>query len=145
VKVGCILQCIWPQCKVDCLWPAGARMEQWLPCAFREVPDGLLGNAVLKVGIDPTEGELLPCIMARLLEGVVMEVSIVAVILEDLDSMFCSVLFEVKLGGKCFVGLVVELEVDKSRVAEVVNKDGGTLVALLDKFAFQLCIKTYFR
>ncbi len=80
MKVSCILQGIWPQCKVDCLRPAGARMEQLLPCAFQEVLDGLLGDAILKVGIDPTEGELLPYIVACLPEGIVMEVSIVALI-----------------------------------------------------------------
>jgi hypothetical protein len=62
------------------------------------------------VGIDPTEGELLPCVVACLLEGVVVEASIVAVIMEDLDSMFSSILFKGKLGGKCFFGLVIESE-----------------------------------
>ena len=76
--------------------------------------------------------------LARLPESVVMEVSVVAVIMEDLDSMFCRVLFEGKLGGKCFVRLFVKLEVDKSEAAEVVDEDGGALVALLGKFAFQL-------
>ncbi len=55
--------------------------------------------------------------------------------------MFCSVLLKGELGGECFIRLVVKLEVDKTEAAEVVNKDGGTLVALLGKFAFQLCIK----
>jgi hypothetical protein len=144
VKVGGILQGIWPQSEVDHLWPAGRRVEQLLPCAFQEVPDGLLGDAILKVGIDPTEGESLPCILACLSEGVVMEASIFAVIMEDLNSMFCSVLLKGKLGSKCFVGLVVKLEVDKLEAAIVVNKDGGALLALLGKCAFQLCIKTYF-
>ncbi len=80
MKVGCIAQGIWPQSKVDCLWPAGARMEQLLPCAFREVSDGSLGDAVLEVGIYPTEGELLPCFMACLSGGVVVKASIVAMI-----------------------------------------------------------------
>jgi hypothetical protein len=53
-------------------------------------------------------------------------------------------LLQGKLGGECFVGLVIKLEVDKLEVAEVVNEDGGALVVLLGKFAFQLCIKTYF-
>jgi hypothetical protein len=55
----------------------------------------------------------------------------------------CSAAFllEGKLGSKSFVELVVELEVDKSKAAEVVDKDGGALVALLGKFALQLCIK----
>ncbi len=120
-------------------------MEQLFPHAFQEVPDGSLSDTILKVGIDSTEGELLPCVMACLLEGVVVEASVVAVIMQDLDSVFCSVLLEGELGGKCFVGLVVDLEVDKLEVAEVVDKDGGTLVVLLGKFAFQLCKKNCFR
>ncbi len=59
--------------------------------------------------------------------------------------MFCHILLEGKLGGKCFVGLVVKLEVDKSKVAEVVDEDGGALIALLGEFAFQLFIKYHFR
>jgi hypothetical protein len=119
-------------------------MEQLLSCTFQEVPDGLIGNAILKVGIDPTEGELLPCVVVRLPKGVVMEASAHTVIIEDLDSMFCSVLLKGELGGECFVRLVVELEVDKTEVAIVVNEDSGTLIALLDKFAFELCIRTNF-
>jgi hypothetical protein len=72
-----------------------------------------------------------------------MEMSVVAVVMEDFDSMLCSILFKGKLGNESFVGLVVKLEVDESKVAEVVDKDGGALVALLGKFALQLCIKTY--
>jgi hypothetical protein len=55
-------------------------MEQLLPCTFREVLDGLFSDAVLEVGIYPTEGELLPCFMACLLEGIVMKASIVTMI-----------------------------------------------------------------
>ncbi len=68
-----------------------------------------------------------------------MEVSIVAVMMEDLDSMFCCILLKGKLGGDCFGRLVVELEVDKMEAAIVVNEDGGTLIVLLGKFAFELC------
>ncbi len=136
MKVGCIPKGIWPQCKVDRLRPAGACVEQLLPCTFREVPDGLLGNAVLKVGIDPTEAELLPCVVACLLERVVVETSIVTVIMDDPDYMFCSILLKGKFGGKCFVGLVVKLEVDKLEAAIVIDKDSGALIVLLGNFAF---------
>ncbi len=57
--------------------------------------------------------------------------------------MFCCILFKGKLGGKCFFGLVVKLEVDKLEGAEVVDKDGGAFVSLLGEFAFQLCIKLH--
>ncbi len=40
--------------------------------------------------------------MACLLEGVVVKLPIVAVIVHDFDSVLGHVLFETKLGGKCF-------------------------------------------
>ncbi len=80
----------------------------------------MLSYAILKVGIYPTKGELLPCIVACLSKGVVVEASIVTVVVQDFDSMFCRILFEGKLGGKCFVGLVFELD------------------------SFQLCVKSHF-
>ncbi len=58
--------------------------------------------------------------------------------------MFCHILLKGKLGGKCFVGSIIKLEVGKLEAAEVVDKDGGTFVALLGEFAFQLCIKSHF-
>ncbi len=112
----------------------------------------MIGDDILGVGIDPTEGELLPCVVACLLDGIVMEASIVAVIMEVLDSMFCRMLLEGKLGSECFVGLVVELEVAEleaaivvNEAAIVVNKDSGALIrTLLGKFAFKLYINFYF-
>ncbi len=63
-------------------------MEQLLASAFREVAYGVLGDAILEVGIDAAEGELLLRIMAGLLEGVVKEATIVAVVVLDLHTMF---------------------------------------------------------
>ena len=65
--------------------------------------------------------------------------------MQDLDSVFCSVLLNGKLGGECFVRRFVKLEVDKLEVAEVVNKDSGVFVALPGEIAFQLCEKSHFR
>ncbi len=73
MKVSFILKGIWPQCEVDCLCPAGMRVEQLIPCTFQEVLDGLLGDAILEVGIYPTEGELLPCFVACLSKGIDFE------------------------------------------------------------------------
>ncbi len=72
-----------------------------------------------------------------------MEASVVAMVVKDLDSMFCSVLLEGGIGSKSFVGFVVELEVDKLEAAIVVDKNGGAPIALLGEVAFQLCIKSH--
>ncbi len=63
-------------------------MEQLLASAFGEVADGALGDAILEVCIDAAEGELLLRVVAGLLEGVVKEVPVVAVVVLDLHTMF---------------------------------------------------------
>jgi hypothetical protein len=73
---------------VHCLRPASTCVEQLLASAFGEVADGLLGDAILEVGIDAAEGELLSRIVAGLLEGVVKEATVVTVVVLDLHTMF---------------------------------------------------------
>jgi hypothetical protein len=51
-----------------------------LSCALREVADGELGDAILEVGVDATEGELLARVVAGLFECVVSKSTIVAVV-----------------------------------------------------------------
>ncbi len=62
-------------------------MEELLSCTLPKVPDGYLCYAILKVGVDPTEGELLPLGTAAVLEGVVCKLSIVAMVVEDADAV----------------------------------------------------------
>ncbi len=102
MKVRGIAQGIWPQGKVDRLWPAGACVEQLLVHALREVLDGLLGDTILEMGVYPTKSELLPSVVACLSDGVVVKAPVVAVVVRDFDSVFGHILFKSKLGGKCF-------------------------------------------
>jgi hypothetical protein len=68
---------------VHCLWPASACVEQLLASTLGEVVDGVLGDAILEVGIDAAKGELLSCVVAGLLEGIVLEAPVVAVVVLD--------------------------------------------------------------
>ena len=68
---------------MHCLWPASACVEQLLARALEEIVDGALGDAILEVGIDAAEGELLSGVLADLLEGVVIESPVVAVVMLD--------------------------------------------------------------
>jgi hypothetical protein len=86
VEVNSAPEGIWPKDQVDCGRPLLARMEELLPCALSEVPDGLFCNAVLEVVVDPTEGESLLFGTAAVLEGVVCKSSIVAMVVEDVDA-----------------------------------------------------------
>ena len=80
MEVYGIAQDKWPQGKVDCRGPASMSMQELLMHALREVGNGSLSNAILEVCIYATKAELLPCIMACLLEGVVVEPPIVTVV-----------------------------------------------------------------
>jgi len=107
-------------------------------CSPRDRGDGALGNAILEVGIHATEGELLSRVMAGLLEGVVVEVPVVAVVVEDLHAVLGGECLEGAFGSESFGGCIVDFEVDEAQTAEVVNKNGGAPVAPPGEFAFHL-------
>ncbi len=70
------------------LRPASTCVEQLLASTFGEIADGALGDAILEVGIDAAEGELLLRVVAGLLEGIVEEATVVAVVVLDLHTVF---------------------------------------------------------
>ena len=112
-----------------------------LACALGEVADGALGNAILEVGVYATEGKLLACVVACLLEGIVGEAPIVAVVVLDPNAMLGSEGLEGAFGGNGFNRRVIDLGVDVSQATVVVDEDGSAAIALLGKFAFKLCDK----
>ncbi len=81
-----------------------ARMEELLLCTLSEIPDGFLGNAILEVGVEPTEGESLPFGTAAVLEGIVCKSSIVAVVVEYAYAVLLGKVF--KQGSFGFHGLL---------------------------------------
>jgi hypothetical protein len=89
---------IWPEDQVDGGRPALARMEELFPCTLSEVPDGFFRDAVLEMGIDPTVGETLPLYTAAVLEDVVCKLSIVAVVVEDTDTVLLGKVLESLFG-----------------------------------------------
>ncbi len=60
--------------------PSLLRMEELLPGALAEVPDGFLHDAVLEMGVDPSKGKTLSLGAAAVLEGVVSKLSVVAMV-----------------------------------------------------------------
>ncbi len=97
-------QGIWPKGQGDGSRPSLARMEELLPCTLLKVPDGLFCNAILKVEINPTEGELLPLCTAAILESIVCKLSVVTVVVEDADTVLLIKVFKGLFGFHCFFG-----------------------------------------
>jgi hypothetical protein len=58
-------------------------MQELLSGALQEVPDGMLGNSILEMRIDPEEGELLLVLLACLLECIVRKSIIAAMVVFD--------------------------------------------------------------
>ncbi len=103
MEVDSTPECIRSEGQVDGGRPALARMEELLPRTLPKISDGFFCNAILEVGIDPTEGELLSFGAAAVLEGVVCKLSVVAVVVEDADAVL---LGEVLKGLLGFHGLL---------------------------------------
>ncbi len=77
-------------------------MQQLLAHALREIADGALGDAILEVSVYATEGELLACFVARLLEHIVGESIVVTVIMLNLYAVLGSKGLKGAFGGNGF-------------------------------------------
>ncbi len=97
-----IAQGIWPQRKVNCLRPASVSMQQLLARTLQEIADGALSNAILEVSVYATEGELLACVAACLLERIVRESTAVAVIMLNFYAVLGSKGLKGAFGGNGF-------------------------------------------
>ncbi len=108
-----------------------ARMEELLPCTLTEVSDGFFRRAIMEVGVDPPKGETLPLGTAAVLEGIVHELLVVAVVVEDADAVLLSKVFERMLGFHCLFRGELGHEVNVLGLGVGVDKDGGCCVAFL--------------
>jgi hypothetical protein len=113
-------------------------MEELLPRTLPEISDGFLCNAILEVGIDPTEGESLSFCNAAVLEGIVCKSSVVAVVVEDADAVLLGKVFKGLLGFHGFLGGKLGHQMDVLEPGVVVHKDGGRCVAPLGECPLQL-------
>ena len=53
---------------MHCRRPSSASVQELLACAFGEVADRALGDAILEVGVYATKGKSLLCVLAGLFE-----------------------------------------------------------------------------
>jgi hypothetical protein len=108
--------------------------------------DGSLGDAILKMGIDPTEGELLALSLASFAKHAVRKATVVAVVVLDVHSVLGGKTFK---GALCIDGLgqgkIARHKVDKLEMGEMVDKNGGIAIARFYECAFCLAIKSWLR
>ncbi len=78
-------------------------VEQLLSRTLTEVTNGLFGYFILKMSIDATEGKLLICTCACVLEVIIGESTIVAMVVKNLHAMLFGKVLEGLLGVDCLL------------------------------------------
>jgi hypothetical protein len=104
----------------------------------------MLGNAILEMGVHSAEGKMLAAFVACLLEGVVIKLSVAAVIMLDANAVLGGKGLKCSLGGNSLDKGVINLEMDEMQTRVVVHKDGHAPVALLGKCPLQLGKESHF-
>jgi hypothetical protein len=84
-------------------WQLMTYVQQLFPCTLAEVANGFLGKPILEMGFDTTEGEALPCTLASLFEVFFCKLSIIPMIMKDLDAMLLGEMLKSFIG---FEGLL---------------------------------------
>ena len=107
-------------------------------CLLLYVPYAALGNAILEVCIDPTVQQALSLHFAIGNEGVVGELTIVGVIMQDFYSVLLHRTFESMFGHHRFFAREAFLEVYERIPGELIDKDRCILILLLSELAFEL-------
>jgi hypothetical protein len=105
-------QGVGPQRKVHGCRPLSPGVQQLLACALGEAAISALCDTILEVGIEATKGKLLTSVVTCLLEGIVWEVSIVAMIVLDPNAVLGSEVLEGTFCGNGFDQRVIYLRVD---------------------------------
>ena len=75
-------------------------MKQLLPCLVLEVPYGLLGNAILEMGVETAVALSVGFTMVN--ERIVQEPAVVCMVLLDFDAMTSCKFFERDFCVHCF-------------------------------------------
>ena len=73
-------------------------MEQLFPCTLAEIPNGLLSDPILEMGIDAAEGEPLICARTCSFEVIVGKSTIVAMVIQYFDAVLIGKVLEGSLG-----------------------------------------------
>jgi hypothetical protein len=138
MEVNHVPEGVWPKGQVDGGRPLLLCMEELLPCTLAEVPDGLLRDAILEMGVDPAKGKTLSLGTAAVLESIVRGSSVVTMVVEDADAVLLGEVLERALSFHCFFRGELGHEMDVLEIGVVVDKYGGCSVAFLGECSLEL-------
>ncbi len=103
MEVRRVSQGVRPKGQMKGSWPSVPCVEQLLSRTLTEVANGLVGYSILKMSIDATEGKSLICTCACVLEVIIGESTIVAMVVKNLHAMLFGKVLEGSLGVYCLL------------------------------------------
>ena len=130
---------------MNCCRPAGARVQELLARAVRQVANRAFRDPILEMGVHAAQSKSLSRSLACLFEGVVLESAIVAVVMRNFDAVVGGELLEGALGLDCFVGSKILHQMYEAQSGIMVHEDGGAFVAAIGEFACHLREKSHLR
>jgi hypothetical protein len=98
VDIVCHVEGKGPKVSGDCLGPAMLGVHQHSACRDLEIANALLGESILKMGVDASKGYRLMAFGTVIHEGVVGEMTIVGMVVLDGHAMGTGVGFEGTFG-----------------------------------------------
>jgi hypothetical protein len=120
-------------------------MEELLVSALGEVPDGLLGNSVLKMRVDAAEGKPLASLLAPQLEVIVGKSAMVTMVVLNCEAVLFCKLLECKFGCNSFFGRQGHHQMNVLEAQKMVNEHGCGSVPFLCEHSFRLRHKSDLR
>ena len=110
-------------------------MQELLASTLGEAANGLLGDVILEVSVDPTKGELLTLGFACLTEETVGKASVVAVVVGDANAVFGGEALEGALCVNSFLaGEVACHQINELEAGIMIHKNGCIPTAGLGEY-----------
>lgn len=113
-------------------------MQKLLSCTFLQVSDGLLCDAILEMGIDTAVADRLLALLAMACEGIVVKAAIIAVVVLDRNTVLQCYVLGGLLGSNGLCRGEIMHQKYLAEAGKMINKNGGSSVALNGKFSFHL-------
>ncbi len=106
--------------------------------ALQQISNRVLRNSILEMGIYATESKSLAAGLSCLPPGIASKLSIITATVQDANTVLGCKALKRLLGKHGLYGKVINLEVHKTQLGEVVHKNSAISVPLLGERPLQL-------
>ena len=133
---------IWPKMRGHGLWIVMDGMEELGASAFSQLPNTMLSNAVLMMGVDAAERDGLARVMNLVHKGLCSKDAVVAMVVPNGNAVKLSITLESTFRLDSFLSVGGMLNMDVGQARGMVDEYGGNMVAASSQTAGILCYES---